>query len=264
VVTPEGKLALSVRDGSAVTSYEMSGHDGLSLMGPGTLSKATIADIIEWDVGSWSRALFLWDQALVDRVAPQRVLEIGSRRGGLTLYFALKGYRVVCSDLGGPSPQAAALHDRYGISGRVEYGDVDVTAIPYPDASFDIVAYKSVLGAIRIEPPLQAQRAAIREIYRVLKPGGLVLFAENLAASPLHRWLRRRLTRWGARWQYPTAAELRSLLDRFACVELRTFGFLAALGRSEGQRRTLHRLDRAIMPLVPTGYRYIGYGWARR
>jgi SAM-dependent methyltransferase len=228
------------------------------------LSQAIIDDVIEWDVGSWSQALVLWDRVLRGRAVPQTVLEIGSRHGGLSLYFAIKGYSVVCSDIGGPAAEAAALHDRYGVGASVTYADVDVTAIPYPEATFDIVAFKSVLGAIRVEPVLDAQRLAVREIHRVLKPGGLLLFAENLAASPLHVWLRGRFTQWGARWQYPTAAELRSLLNGFASAELETVGFLAALGRTERQRRTLHKIDRAILPVIPSNYRYVGYGWAKR
>ena len=228
------------------------------------LGHALINDVIEWDVDSWSQALVLWDQVLQSRAAPQTVLEIGSRHGGLSLYFAIKGYRVVCSDIGGPAADAAALHDRYAVGSSITYADVDVTAIPYPDATFDIVAFKSVLGAIRVQTALDPPRAAMLEIHRVLKPGGLLLFAENLAASPLHGWLRGRFTRWGVNWQYPTAAELRSLLDGFASAELETTGFLAALGRSERQRHTLHKVDRAILPLIPWDYRYIGYGWARR
>jgi len=67
-------------------------------------------------------------------------------------------------------------------------------AIPYPDASVDGILFNGVFE--RLDDPMQA----MREVFRVLKPGGTLLFsALNLNFewhSPLDRW---RLTRAGAR-----------------------------------------------------------------
>lgn len=104
---------------------------------------------VQWDVRNWSRAVEFW----VETCGPSafsgaQVLEVGSRDGGLSLWFAEQGAsRVVCSDLAGPSPDAKALHADFGVSNRIEYASIDATQIGR-GGSFDVVAFKSVLGGV--------------------------------------------------------------------------------------------------------------------
>jgi SAM-dependent methyltransferase len=65
------------------------------------------------------------------------------------------------------------------ISGRFEYRVSDAQALPFPDASFDLVTCQTLL--IHLADP----GAVIAEMARVTRPGGLVLAAEpnNLATS---------------------------------------------------------------------------------
>jgi SAM-dependent methyltransferase len=65
------------------------------------------------------------------------------------------------------------------ISGRFEYRVADAQALPFPDASFDLVTCQTLL--IHLADP----GAVIAEMARVTRPGGLVLAAEpnNLATS---------------------------------------------------------------------------------
>ncbi len=67
--------------------------------------KQVIRDIIEWDAGSWRRALPFGRQHAGD-LKGMKVLDIGGRNGGLSLCFALAGCTVVCSDLDGPAEAA--------------------------------------------------------------------------------------------------------------------------------------------------------------
>ena len=99
-------------------------------------------------------------------------------------------------------------------------------------------------------------------MHRVLKPGGVLLFAENLAASPLHRWLRRRYVAWEHRWRYLHMPADRDLFADLSAVEMHSTGFLAPLGRSEAQRDLLARLDAVLMPMVPKAWRTVVYGVA--
>jgi ubiquinone/menaquinone biosynthesis C-methylase UbiE len=66
-----------------------------------------------------------------------------------------------------------------GISHRFQYRLSDAQALPFPDASFDLVTCQTVL--IHVADP----RAVIAEMTRVTRPGGLVLAAEpnNVATS---------------------------------------------------------------------------------
>jgi SAM-dependent methyltransferase len=190
-----------------------------------------------------------------------RCLEVGASGGGLSVWLAAHGHSVVCSDFHHSPADAQALAARYGVGERIRYEDIDATAIPY-ESAFDIIAFKSVLGGIGRDDAIERQRAAIASMYRALRPGGRLFFAENLAASPLHALLRRAYIRWGSRWRYVTIDEMREFLQPFARVRFATAGFFGTLGRSESQRRALALLDRVAV--VPPSWRYIMYGVATK
>ena len=226
-------------------------------------SNEILKDIINWDVKNWSVALNSWDKALSHLPVGAHALEIGAREGGLSLYLALKGCQVICSDVENPQATAQVRHQSHNIQDQVSYAAADATSLPFADRQFDVVAYKSILGTIgRNDQPGQQLRA-IGEIYRVLKPGGTLLFAENLAGTTVHR-LFRKTTKWGGYWRYVTVDEMRRFHEQFSDFEFGTFGFLAVFGRSEFQRGILHHVDKVIDPLLKDQHKYIIYGYARK
>jgi SAM-dependent methyltransferase len=215
-------------------------------------------DVFQWDVRSWSRALPLWRGQL--RHPPgSPALAIGERDGGLSVLLAQSGYRTWCTDVDPPRESARALHRAHGLEALVTYDVQDATALGYADGTFDVVAFKSVIGALGSK---DRQRSAVLEMLRVLRPGGVLLFAENLEATRLHRRLRRRFVRWDRNWRYLSVTADRDLLDGFERVDARTCGLLANLGRSERHRGLLARLDTVLAPLVPSSWHYIVYGVA--
>jgi SAM-dependent methyltransferase len=223
-----------------------------------------LSDVIQWDVATWKHSLSFWEKRVGD-LDGKLGLEIGSCGGGLSLLLALSGCRMVCSDLLGPTVRARELHRQYGVDGLITYDRVDARRIPFGNEQFDLVAMKSVLGALgNVEGRLKAQHEAISEIRRVLKPGGVFLFAENTRGSPMHAALRERFMPWGRDWHYFTVGEVGELLSGFASVDLSFRGFAATLGRREWQRSVLHSLDWALVPLVPTGLRYVVFGFAMK
>lgn len=223
------------------------------------MQRPALKDIFQWEVRSWSRALPLWEKHL-PATRPLKALGIGEREGGLSLWLASKGIDVVCTDLEAFPPATRELHDRYRVSDRITYAQADATALAFPDASFDVVFFKSVIGALRSK---ERQAKAIAEIHRVLKAGGVLLFAENLHGTALHRWLRKRYVAWNSYWRYLDPRADRDLLGSFD-LDDRTTGLFANLGRSEGQRDLIARLDGIIAPLVPATSRTIWYGAATK
>lgn len=222
------------------------------------------AGAIAWDVANWSAALHFWERE-GDLVGPGLdCLEIGAHDGGLSVWLAQQGHNVVCSDLEGSPGQARALVARYGVGDLVRFENIDATAIPY-DEAFDIIIFKSVLGGVGHGGDIDRQQLAIRSMYRALRPGGRLLFAENLTGSPMHTWLRGHYVEWGDRWRYVTIDEMRGFLKPFSQVQIRTTGFFGALGRSERQRRAFAIVDHVLMnTLVPPSWRYIIYGVATK
>lgn len=223
-------------------------------------SDQLLRDVFHWDVRSWSRALPLWQEHLAHATG-KNALAIGERDGGSSLWLAQQGFDVLCTDLNGPSEQARTLHARYGVSERVSYGAQDVTALQLPNDHFDVVIFKSVIGALSTK---ERQQIAIDEIRRVLKPGGVLLFAENLTGTALHRLLRKRFIKWDTYWRYLSLPDDLDLFRDLEHLQTGSTGFLANLGRSEGQRDLLARFDGLVMPLVPASWRYLLFGAARK
>jgi SAM-dependent methyltransferase len=219
-----------------------------------------LRDCFQWEVRSWSRALPLWERALAQLAAGEHTaLALGERDGGLSLYLAARGIRTVCSDLHGPTGEARRLHRSHGVQALVTYEAVDALAIPASDAGFDVVIFKSMIGALGSR---EQQLQAIREMHRVLKPGGILLYAENLRGTAFHRLLRHCFVPWNAYWRYIDIDEDRDLFAPFDRIEQGSTGLLASLGRTERQRDALARMDAALAPIVPAGWHTILFGAA--
>ena len=109
--------------------------------------------------------------ASVVEAAPSRVLEVGCGWGELAEWLAQEtGAEVVAVDL---SPRMVELARERGVDASV----ADVQALPFPDASFDVVVAAWMLYHV---PELDR---ALAEIARVLRPGGTFVAATN---SRLH------------------------------------------------------------------------------
>jgi SAM-dependent methyltransferase len=171
------------------------------------MTKEITKDIIQWDVTSWSKALQYWDQN-IDWNKIENGLELGGREGGLALWLSLKGKTVVCSDLEGVKETAEPLHVRHNVTSLISYQDIDATNIPYEN-HFDVIVFKSIIGGIGRNNNIAIQQHVFDQIYKALKPGGKLLFAENLIASPLHQRLRKKFVNWGNSWRYVSLDEMK-------------------------------------------------------
>ncbi|HEY8993772.1 MAG TPA: class I SAM-dependent methyltransferase [Lacunisphaera sp.] len=105
---------------------------------------------------------------------PARVLDAGCGTGGFirALRAAQPAWSVIGADI---SPLASALaRERTG----AEIVDGSITTLPFAEGSFDAVTTGDVLYHI------EDTTAALRELARCLKPGGVVVVNE-----PAYRWL---------------------------------------------------------------------------
>lgn len=123
----------------------------------------------------------------------ERVLEIGCGRGGFACWLAQRypGVRLNAADF---SATAVAMGRAVALAERlrgIDWCVADVLALPWRDASFD-----TVISCETIEH-VTSPRRAIRELARVLRPGGrLLLTAPNyFSATGLHRKYREILRR---------------------------------------------------------------------
>ncbi len=167
-------------------------------------------------------------------------------------------------EFGDTRERSRQLHEKHGVSASIKYEDIDATNIPYRDY-FDVVVFKSVLGRIGYHNNKAGQQRAVEEIRKALKPGGTLLFAENLVGTRIHRWARERYTSWGQSWRYVTSCEMKEFLKDYSFSEKHTTGVTALFGRTEGQRSLLSWTDDVLLNrLVPETWKYMVYGIARK
>lgn len=221
------------------------------------------AAVVQWDVANWWRSIEFWESRLPADLAGTRSLEVGCERGGLSLWLALKHSQVVCSNCIDPRPLAQEFHRSWGVDDRIQYETLDATSLPYEN-EFDFIALKSVLGSIGEFGNLPAVETALHGMYRALKPGGRLLFAENLDTR-FHRFFRRMFVPWGKTYLYFDRPFVSRALSHFKDVELMSCGVLGCFGRSPAQRSFLGALDeRFLSDLVPPQFHYIAYGIAQK
>lgn len=176
---------------------------------------------------------------MMGELAGARVLDAGCGDGALVCASASRG-----ADATGVDPDPAMLAaassraTRAGV--RATFLEGRVERLPFPDASFDVVASITVLCFV----PDAA--LAVREMARVLRPGGRLVLGE------LGRWsvwaaIRRLRARLGsATWQaarFRTANELRSLA--------RQAGLSATAIRGAVYYPPVSLMARALAPVDP-------------
>ncbi|MGD0553278.1 MAG: class I SAM-dependent methyltransferase [Sedimentisphaerales bacterium] len=216
-------------------------------------------DILDWDVENWSKTLPFWMEKTRLDLSKCYALDIGAYNGGISLFLALNGANVVCSDVKGPTKKAKTIHEKYDVASRISYASVDALAIPFPDNSFDLVTFKSVMG----DRGTYCQREKMmREIYRVLKPHGELWFAENLRGSALH--MMARTFSHHRTWHYFTANEIIALCEPFSVKNFRFYGCLAVFGRYYIIQTILGKIDRFFDAVIPSRWKYILFGVVKK
>jgi 2-polyprenyl-3-methyl-5-hydroxy-6-metoxy-1,4-benzoquinol methylase len=117
------------------------------------------------------------------------VLELGCGTGYFTRELARSGADIVAIDV---SPELLEIARSNCSAPNVRYEIQNAYRLSYPDAAFDSVVGSSVLHHLEVE-------AALREIYRVLKPGGTIYFTEpnmlnpQIAIQKNVPWIKRKL-----------------------------------------------------------------------
>jgi arsenite methyltransferase len=119
-------------------------------------------------------------------------LDIGCGRGAVLIAVAerLPTGRATGADLWRSTDQSGnaeavtrANAEAAGVSGRVTLDTADMTALPYPDESFDLVVSSLAIHNIH---PAPGRLRALDEALRVLRPGGRLVIAD-INAAPAYR-----------------------------------------------------------------------------
>jgi SAM-dependent methyltransferase len=102
--------------------------------------------------------------------APGRALDLGAGQGALSYALRLRGFEVTAADINPGQFRAEGV-----ACARLDLN----RPLPFPDRDFDLVL------AVEILEHLESPRAFLREVSRVLRPGGLaVVSTPNITSLP--------------------------------------------------------------------------------
>jgi len=137
----------------------------------------------KWDAASESFDFFNF--ADVRRLGPHKRRLFEKMRGetlmvaagtGNDFQFFPPGLHVVAIDISPKMLERAASKAR-AYEGTIELREMDVCELPFPEASFDTVA--TVCTFCSVPRPV----VGLRELYRVLRPGGQILMFEHVRSQ---------------------------------------------------------------------------------
>jgi ubiquinone/menaquinone biosynthesis C-methylase UbiE len=188
-------------------------------------------------------------------VRSKRVLDYACGAGHWAVHLASLGAHVSAFDL---SPVGVERGRRRAVASavRVDFRRADAADLPFATASFDIV-----LGIDALHHTVKYP-GTNDELFRVLKPGGVAIFTENLGHNPLLQ-LARRVTMRGndAGDVILTERLVRTWASRFSETRIEPYGLLMMAKRIERARPLLpllHRADEVVLSVFPTLRRYCG------
>ena len=147
----------------------------------------TCAAMAIWMVWSSKVGKVKERETLLDRVAwtgQERVLDVGCGRGLMLIGAAKRltsgtatGVDIwQAEDLSGNRPESTLENAaREGVADRVRVETADMRKMPFPDGAFDVAVSNAAIHNLYAR---EDRSKAIREIARVLKPGGVAVISD--------------------------------------------------------------------------------------
>lgn len=125
-----------------------------------------------------------WHRQLLANLPPLadgRVLDMATGTGAVALKLAQRpGGRVVGADITRPMLSVAnARAARAGLLHRLEFVECSAEAVPFADSTFDTVIFTYLLRYVSDVP------STVRELARVLRPGGTMLALDFAVPGPV-------------------------------------------------------------------------------
>jgi ubiquinone/menaquinone biosynthesis C-methylase UbiE len=185
-----------------------------------------------------------WIRPALERLGPlagRSLLDYGCGHGMAAVVLARRGARVTAFDLS-PGYLAEAHVRARANDVAVAFVQADGERLPFADGSFDRVWGNAVLHHLDLPK-------AARELFRVLRPGGLAVFCEPWGENPLLNWARRNFP-YPGKGRTPDEQPLRRrhlriLRQVFPRVETQGFQLLSMVRRVLPDRRLVTPLQRA-------------------
>lgn len=139
---------------------------------------------VYWHASLRGKFQVLDEQLAAVRPDPKRMLDLGCGHGTMPVMATLRFPALQATgidlwrsvDQSGNTPEAAIANaEANGVADRITFDTGDITQLPYPDDSFDLVTQSLAVHNIH---SATGRQAAVDEAWRVLRPGGSLLFVD--------------------------------------------------------------------------------------
>ena len=167
----------------------------------------------------------LYRRLVNEAATGRRVLEYGCGTGSLAFDLAGQAHHVIGIDISDVAISRAHQSADVQRLTNVEFRVDNAEAMQLPAKHVDVVVGSGIVHHLDIPK-------AMREVRRVLAPGGVAIFAEPLAHNPFVNWYRRRTPELRTADEHPlTVTDLRVVARNFSSSKVTYFGLIApALG----------------------------------
>lgn len=182
---------------------------------------ASATDVAKVDVrAAFEAPTAMENQFILRLLGPlpgKRILDVGAGLGESSVYFALQGAQVTCTDLSASMVDTAArLAHRHGVTLTTVVSAGETLQVP--PGAFDIAYVANTIHHVTNKPALFGQ------LRRALKPGGMFVSIDPLAYNPVIDVYRRMATRVRTEDEAPlTFADAKLAASYFENVEHREF-----------------------------------------
>lgn len=188
--------------------------------------------------------------AVLRDCAGKRVLEYGCGTGGHAFRLAEGGADVTGIDISDVAVERARQRVAPGQQLRFEVADAE--ALPFADAAFDLVCGTSILHHLDLDK-------ALREVRRVLRPGGRAVFYEPVGYNPAANLYRKLTPELHTEDEHPLLRrDFARMRQEFRAVRLGFFDLLSVgaipllrLPGGVAVLRLFEAIDRALLTLLP-------------
>ncbi len=173
------------------------------------------------------RPYLIYESHIQNLVKPgMKVLDLCCGTGVHSLQSTAERVMHVGADIAFEALKVASRRS-YLVGRRLQTGCSDGEALPFKDLGFDIITEAGAVSYCDLD-------VLIREVLRLLKPGGSWIFVDSFDDNPIyrlnrfHHFLRGRRTRTVNR-RIPSTKTLKILAQRFSMVTVQYFGIITFL-----------------------------------
>jgi ubiquinone/menaquinone biosynthesis C-methylase UbiE/uncharacterized protein YbaR (Trm112 family) len=142
--------------------------------------KTDVIQKYKYDYG-YSMKIKLFESFLTDKNENSFILDVGANTAGEAEVLAFKGYKIIATDINEIALSYSFFRSKKFRKKNPIYYAADAHNLPFEDDLFDNVITFEVLHH------LENVEVALKELYRVLKPGGKIFAYEPYAYNPYRR-----------------------------------------------------------------------------